>query len=97
MSYVVIWIDQAHAKFFQLSQEKMERKTLEHPCFWEVAEEISSNSQILILGPGLMKDQLQKFLNSHHPHLSKKVVACETLDYPADPLIAAQALKHFKI
>ena len=70
--------------------ERMEKK-----LFQEVAEELSSNSQILILGPGVAKHHFQNYLNEHHPILAKKVVACETVDHPSDSQIAAQAMRFF--
>ena len=39
-------------------------------------------------------DMLQ-YLAEHHPALSKKVAACETVDHPSDPQIAAFAKKFF--
>jgi stalled ribosome rescue protein Dom34 len=76
--------------------DNKDSERIEKKLFLEVAEELSSDSQILILGPGVVKHHFQNYLNEHHPILSKRVVACETVDHPTDPQIAAQAMKFFK-
>ena len=78
----------------ELDSQDMERK--EKKLFQEVVESLSPASQILILGPGVVKHHFQNFLNEHHPLLSKKVVGCETVDHPTDPQIAAQAMKYLR-
>jgi stalled ribosome rescue protein Dom34 len=115
MSCFAVWIDRTHAKIFQFSREKMERKNLgtgapdhhthawgnednehlEKKLFQEVAYELSSADQILILGPGVAKHHFQNFLNEHHPLLAKKMIGCETVDHPSDPQIAAYVSKYF--
>ncbi len=69
----------------------------ERKLFQQVADELTSARQILILGPGIAKHHFQNFLNEHQPILSRKVVGCETVGDPTDPQIAAQAMKFFKI
>lgn len=78
-------------------QDSNDLEQKERRFFQGVSDAISPNSQILILGPGIVKHHFQNYLNEHYPILSKMVVACETVDHPTDPQIAAQALKYFKI
>jgi stalled ribosome rescue protein Dom34 len=81
----------------------MERRTLPSDplattaLFQEVSQQISLAQQILILGPGVAKHHFQNFLNEHHPSLSKKIVACEAMDFPSDFEIADCATHFFKI
>lgn len=69
----------------------------EKTLFPAVVEALSTGSQILIMGPGVMKHHFQNYLNEHYPLLSKRVVGCETADYPTDPQISAQILRYFKL
>lgn len=115
MSIYVVWVDREHAKLFQFSQEKMERKSFqarhfdhhthrldgldqrrqEAAFFSDVVSHLSEAAKLLILGPGVAKHHFQNYLGEHFPILAKKVVACETVDHPTDPQIAAIARKFF--
>lgn len=102
MSVFVIWVDREHAKLFQFSGEKMERKLLqsshqERAFFSEAATHLKDASRVLILGPGVAKHHFQNYLLEHEPLLAKKVVGCETVDEPTDPQIAAFARKLFNM
>lgn len=65
--------------------------------FHDVAIALSSAHEILVLGPGMAKDQFKSHLDHHHhADLAKKVVGVSTVDHPTDPEIVASARKFFK-
>ena len=115
MPLTAIWIDQSHAKIFNLSPEHLttEKKLKHHEIrhhthaidqieaqFHEhefqkiILKLVADAEQILLLGPGVAKTHFQHFLDTRHPAIAKKVVACENMDHPTDPQIAAFAKKY---
>src|SRR5690242_11649002 len=60
-------------------KDHFDKEKVENKLFKDVAAELSTANQILLLGPGVAKHHFQNFLNEHHPVLSRKIVACETL------------------
>lgn len=77
----------------QLDQLDMAQR--EKKLFQAVTEELAPNTPILIMGPGVVKHHFQNYLNEHHPVLSKKVVACETVDHLTDSQIVAESMARF--
>lgn len=67
----------------------------EQKFYQEIASSLVDSGSLLILGPGVAKHHFQNFLNEHYPSIAKKIVGCETVDYPSDPQIAAYAYKYF--
>jgi stalled ribosome rescue protein Dom34 len=69
---------------------------LEH-FFRDLAVKLKDAEQLLILGPGLAKNQFKTHLESHHTNgLAKKIVGLENSDHPTDNQILAEARKFFK-
>lgn len=64
--------------------------------FKEIAEKMSDGNKLLLMGPGLSKNQFHTYLADHHSHsLAKKVVGVETCDHPTDNQVLAIARKFF--
>jgi hypothetical protein len=65
----------------------------EDPNFLEqVAKMVAPCREILILGPGVEKAALQRYLQSAYPQMMLRLEAC---DHPTDPEIIAFGRKHF--
>lgn len=106
MSYVVCWIDTHDAKIFTFSPEKVEKNELhikkeDHGTdhfYHRVAEALMPAVEILLVGPGVGKNQFMHHVESHHTHgsLIKKVKGIENMDHPTDNQIVAHARKFFK-
>lgn len=64
------------------------------PSLEDLAYRLSSARKILILGPCMAKFHLIRFLNEHHPLLSKRVMACENLDQPEESAILEQVARY---
>ena len=65
--------------------------------YHQVAGRLQGASQILILGPGVAKDQFHHHLQQHHhAGLADKVVGVETADHPTDPQLVAYGRKYFE-
>ncbi|MBI1889825.1 MAG: translational machinery protein [Burkholderiales bacterium] len=61
----------------------------------EVVKTLADADEILIVGPGLEKLTLVKYLLKHHHGVSEKVVGVETVDHPSDGQLLAYARKYF--
>lgn len=65
--------------------------------FHEVAGHLGAAREILLVGPGMAKDQFKEHLaRHHHADIGQKVVGTETVDHPTDGQIVALAKKFFK-
>ncbi len=66
--------------------------------FSELAAGLKEATELLIVGPGVGKNQFANYLEVHSPHdLFKKVVGIEPLDDVTDPQIVAFAKKYFRV
>lgn len=66
--------------------------------FKEIASHLQGATEILILGPGVGKNQFSHYLESHHAHnLFPKVVGVETVDEIDDTKVIAFARKYFTV
>ena len=78
-------------------EDKSNHLKKEHHFFKEFMPDLTDAEKILILGPGMAKQHLEKFLKDHHSELAKKIVGCESVDHPSEPQIIAIARKFFSI
>tara|TARA_B110001454_G_C12723220_1_gene435924 strand:- start:8793 stop:9206 length:414 start_codon:yes stop_codon:yes gene_type:complete len=95
----------------ELKQSKLQKENFEHQIkhkkgnheqhlneilFKKIAERLTESNKILLMGPGLAKNQFRVYLDEHHTHsLGKHVVGVETCDHPTDNQILAIARKFF--
>ncbi|OYZ24355.1 MAG: hypothetical protein B7Y39_01480 [Bdellovibrio sp. 28-41-41] len=64
--------------------------------FKQITEKTLGCKKLLLMGPGLAKNQFQKYLDDHYTHtLATKVVGVETCDHPTDNQVLAIARKFF--
>lgn len=110
MFAAVVWMDHEHAKIFRLLKGKMEseqvKNTYLHDAkaekkvdkfFHEVAKHLNGASEILLMGPGIAKQEfLHHLKHHHHESLAEKVVGVETVDHPSDAQILDKAHGFFK-
>lgn len=113
MSATVVWLDHKTAKLFKMVPGKMEtenlhrddgggheashKKAMEEKYYHELAKRISAASEILLVGPGLAKQEFKHHLEKHHHEaIAKKVVGMETVDHPTEKQVLATARKFFK-
>lgn len=103
--FAVVWLDRLHAKVFRLSDDWMERSSVPNETgggdglsgfFREVAERLTGDARILVLGPDGTRTHFREFLRESLPEIERKVVGCEESAQPADAQIAAQAIRYFR-
>ena len=65
--------------------------------FERVAEALAHAGLLLITGPAHAKLELKNYLAEHHPDLSRRVAAVETVDHPSDNQLVALARNFFHV
>ena len=68
----------------------------EHAFFHKVIQAVKDVYEILIVGPGSAKNELQKHAVAHDPAIAKKIVGVETVDHPTDGQVLNFAKKYFQ-
>jgi hypothetical protein len=63
--------------------------------FDEVGKVLNGALEILIVGPGSEKQELMKYLQTHHQQIAEKVLGVETVDHPSDGQLLQIARKFF--
>lgn len=76
------------------SDHRVEQKH-EEQVFKQLMPHINDALEILILGPGMAKTHLKKYIESHSAVLGKKIVGCENTDHPTEPQLLSLASKFF--
>lgn len=71
-------------------------ETLGQDFLHEIATAVASAGEVLIIGPGTAKTELNKHITQHDPELKKRVMGVETVDHPSDGQIVAYARTYFK-
>lgn len=105
MSDYVVWMDSAKAHVFELNLKgiktsEIKKEDIAHrgsePLFSEICKSLHDCDKLLIMGPGLAKNQFKSYLSEHFTHsLAKHLVGVETCDHPTDNQILAISRKFF--
>ena len=69
---------------------------IDHVFFGEIAAALEGVREILIVGPGSAKFELQSELQARHPVVAKAIVGVESADHPSTGQLLAFAKKYFK-
>lgn len=94
--------DQVHTRVFR--REEPEKHINPHTpraghyenrFFHAVAGHLSDVQALLVLGPGVVKDQFFHHVQTDHPKLAARILAVESADHPNDAQLLAYARKHF--
>ena len=71
-------------------------KALEDQKYYhDIAQALSTASEILVVGPANAKLQLIKHIHAHDKELVEKIIGVETVDHPTDGQVVAYARKYF--
>jgi stalled ribosome rescue protein Dom34 len=69
---------------------------VDHDFFERVCAALSTAGAVLVVGPGNAKTELMKHIAQHHPLLTPKVSAVQTVDHPSDGELLALGRAFFK-
>jgi len=108
--HAIVWIDhsEAHVVFFDKTHAESHRipsrshhehqgKSLDmNALFSEVAKALAACQEILLTGPGLVRNQLRDWCQQHAPALAAQIVESVPSDHPSDAQLVALAKTYFK-
>lgn len=101
-----LWISKTHAKLFLISEEKMQKESFYYidpspdnqvSFFDRILQKIPMKSLLILLGPGVTKDEFLQLLQTQWPQLAKQVITCEVLESDSEIEIANRAYKYLNL
>lgn len=108
--HAVVWMDpsEAHVVMFDREHADAQRiKSRSHhkhqgkandlaPFFAEIAQALANTHEVLLAGPGLVRNQFRDWLAKHHAAAADRVVDSVAADHPTDAQLVAMARQYFK-
>jgi stalled ribosome rescue protein Dom34 len=100
---VILWIDRNFARLFVYDKSPPTEHTIYNTLptvngfYADLANQLESVTQILIVGPGVSKYRIFAYLRETTPQIARKVVGCETLDQCHDFQLRAMAEKYLSV
>ncbi len=108
MSYFSVWIDKEHAFIYEFDANGVKESKMQahgakdqvhtEKFFHEVAQKLSNAKELMIMGPGVAKDQFKHHLESHHhQNIAKAVVGVKPMEaHPTKAMMMKSASEFFK-
>lgn len=110
MRQTTIWIDHHQAIIFDYKVDGIHEKKLQghkhngkatkedlRKFYHDVANELSSADKILVVGPGLAKDEFKNHCEDHHQKVNKAILQIQTMkDHPSEEEILEVSKRFFK-
>ncbi len=112
MKHAVVFVDHKEARIYfpdgtsaepegrVLSKHKKEHDGHRPPLDKEAADALCTRvkdvEEILLVGPGSAKHELNTWIAEHHPDVSRRIVGVETVDHPTAGELKNLALKSFR-
>ena len=110
MSYYSLWIDTEHAFVYKFSPNGIEETkveahgTKEHgkiatdKFYHELAQKLMNAKELVIMGPGIAKDQFKHHCeNHHHQNLAKAIVGMKVMQaQPTKAMMLEKASEFFE-
>ncbi|MDP1567247.1 MAG: hypothetical protein Q8M91_00020 [Polaromonas sp.] len=108
--HAVVWIDQSEAHVVMFDREHMEAQRIKSRThhkhqgkaddsaafFADVARALAGSHEVLLTGPGLVRNQLRDWCSSHLPAVAGAIVDSVPSDHPSDAQLVALARQYFR-
>lgn len=108
--HAVVWIDQSEAHVVMFDREHVEAQRIKSRThhkhqgkadasaafFADVARALNGTHEVLLTGPGLVRNQFRDWCSSHLPAVADSVVDSVVTDHPSDAQLVALARQYFK-
>jgi stalled ribosome rescue protein Dom34 len=108
--HAVVWIDQSEAHVVMFDREHMEAQRIKSRThhkhqgkvddsaafFAVVAQALNGSHEVLLTGPGLVRNQFRDWCISHLTAVAGSVVASVVSDHPSDGQLDALARQYFR-
>jgi stalled ribosome rescue protein Dom34 len=110
MSYYAVWVDHKHAFLYKFGINGVDETKMtsdsEHPggshshdkFYHSIAQKMSDAKELMIMGPGVAKDEFKNHCEKHHhTNLAKVIVGVEPMvAHPTKALMLEKARDFFK-
>ena len=108
--HAVVWLDQSEAHVVMFDREHTEAQRIKSRShhkhqgkaddlglfFTDIAQALSNTREVLLAGPGLVRNQFRDWCAKHHAAVARVVVDSVTADHPTDAQLVAMARQYFK-
>ena len=108
--HAVLWIDHSEAHVAMFDREHMAAQRIKSrshhkhqgkgddttALFGEVATALAGSHEVLLTGPGLVRNQFRDWCVAHRADLGKAIVDSVAADHPSDGQLVAMARQYFK-
>jgi stalled ribosome rescue protein Dom34 len=108
--HAVVWIDQSEAHVVMFDREHMQTQRIKSRThhkhqgkatdsaafFADVARALAGSHEVLLTGPGLVRNQLRDWCTHHLPAVADAIVDSVPGDHPSDAQLVALARRYFR-
>ena len=108
--HAVVWIDQSEAHVVMFDHEHMEAQRIKSRThhkhqgkvddsaafFADVARALNGTHEVLLTGPGLVRNHFRDWCSSHQTAIADSVVDSVASDHPSDGQLVALARQYFR-
>lgn len=106
MSYCALWLDHQNAYIYEFNADGVIEKKLEshtskdnlpEKFFHEIAQSLVGAKELMIMGPGVAKDQFKHHCEDHHhANLAKAIVGVKVMEsHPTKAMMLEKAHEFF--
>ena len=108
--HAVVWLDNTEAHVAMFDREHMEAQRIKSrshhkhqgkaqdsvPFFTEIAAALAGAHEVLLAGPGLVRNEFRDWCASHQAALARTIVDSVSADHPSDGQLVAMARQYFR-
>lgn len=108
--HAVVWMDHSEAHVVMFDREHVQAQRIKSRShhkhqgkaedmasfFADIAQGLADTSEVLLAGPGLVRNQFRDWVAKHHPAIAAAVVDSVAADHPTDAQLVAMARQYFK-
>lgn len=108
--HAVVWIDQSEAHVLMFDRQHMQAQRIKSRThhkhqgkaddsgafFADVAGSLAGTHEVLLTGPGLVRNQFRAWCSGHLPAVADAVVDSVAADHPSDGQLVALARQYFR-
>lgn len=105
MSYCALWLDHKQAYIYEFNADGVNEKKLHahsdekipSKFFHEIAQSLVGAKELMIMGPGVAKDQFKHHCEDHHHgNIAKAIVGVRTMEsHPTKAMMLEKANEFF--
>ena len=108
--HAIVWIDRTEAHVVMFDREHMDAQRIKSRThhkhqgkaddsaafFADVARAVAGSHEVLLTGPGLVRNQFRDWCSSHLPAVADAIVDSVASDHPSDAQLVALARQYFR-